>query len=287
MLLTVSQLAAASEALELPLTVESGQRFSIEYVHTKRQQGSAYEGQVRASLEIVDARAEQETMTVTWTTEVVSANGFELDASSPGARDYFVGVPVTVVADADLAPIRLADRDKLQRQLMASELFDGLDAEARQQVGALFSGFNDQGLAALLLKVPGYLSICHNTALVPGEPIEYETELPAPMGDTTIAAIGRYEVDVTDDESARVRYSLSYDPDSVMAFVRAVFTQLPPERRPPEEEIAGIRLQRTDTADCSVSRASGWVTRMTFETTFELPDGERRERYDIDVKRIQ
>ena len=213
----------------------------------------------------------------------MTAGDETVDATTPAAGDLLIGVPILFVTTADLTPVRVVDANALLETISTSRFLDGLDEGTRQRTIALFEDMNEQNFAALLLKVPFYLSLCHGTSLVPGEPVEYQTELAAPIGNATVMANGRYAVDVVDAETARVRYSLSYDPDSVMDLVRTVLAQVDPGRQPSDEELARVRLQKDDRADCTVSRDTGWVTRMSFESRIEVPGRDRAERYEIEV----
>ncbi|MEO0347223.1 MAG: hypothetical protein AAF229_13345 [Pseudomonadota bacterium] len=285
-LLLAPTIALASEPLELPLIVETGQRMQVNYVHTKRQNNEASSGDIRGQLHIIDADSDPGNILVEWQTDSVRVDGVEIDARSPQAADLMIGLPITFIADADLSPKRIFDRPDLMQRLFNAEFFVSIDNATRDKMQDFFANMDDASFAELMLKIPRYLSLCQNTALTPGEPVEFETTFSSPMPGVGIDGNGRYAVEVDSSGRVSVQYSSSYDPDSVKDFVRAFIAQADMENAPSEEEIAQLRIERNDIADCDVDRDSGWVRQMTFASEVIAPDGEQGERYDVDVFRI-
>ncbi|MEO1320544.1 MAG: hypothetical protein AAFV30_08250 [Pseudomonadota bacterium] len=281
-----STIALASEPLELPLVVETGQRMQVNYVHTKRQNDVANSGDIRGQLHVIDADSDPDNLLVEWQTDSVRVNGVEIDARSPQAADLMIGLPITYIADADLTPIRIFDRDDLMRRIFSAEFFAGIDNASREKVRVFMDDMGDDAFAQLLLKMPGYLSLCQGTAFVPGEPVESDTFFPSPIPGVKIAGTVRYVLEVADSGAVKVQYSSSYDPESVKDFLRAAISQGSLENAPSEDEIAAVRFEKTDIANCDIDRNTGWVQRMTFASEVIAPDGEQSERYDIDVFRI-
>ncbi|MEO0951504.1 MAG: hypothetical protein AAFY44_09300, partial [Pseudomonadota bacterium] len=161
-----STIALASEPLELPLVVETGQRMQVNYVHTKRRNDVANSGDIRGQLHVIDADSDPDNLLVEWQTDSVRVNGVEIDARSPQAADLMIGLPITYIADADLTPIRIFDRDDLMRRIFSAEFFAGIDNASREKVRVFMEDMGDDTFAQLLLKMPGYLSLCQGTAFV-------------------------------------------------------------------------------------------------------------------------
>ena len=279
-------LALASEPLELPLIVETGQRMQVNYVHTKRQNDEIRSADVRGQLHIIDADSDPANMLVEWQTDSVRVDGIEIDARSPQAADLMIGLPITYVASEALEPTRIFDRADLMQRIFNAEFFVGIDNAARDQMRDFFAKMDDVSFAQILLKVPGYIAICHDTALIPGEPSEFETSFPSPVPGVTIKGTGRYLVEVDSAGQVTVQLSSTYDPDSIKDMALEMMKQAGAENMPSEEEIAQFKIDRTDITNCDVDRDTGWVQRMTFASEIISPAGEQGERYDVDIFRI-
>lgn len=277
--------AAAAEPLELPLRIENGQRMQLSYTYTKRQNDQTQTAAIQSALYVIDANSDPDNLLIEWVTQSVSANGVKIDSRSPQAADLFIGVPITFVAAADLSPVRIFDREDFMNRLFNAEFFASIDNKSRDGMRTFFMDMEDGPLAQLLLKVPGYLAVCHETALTPGEPTESQTALPSVLPDVAVTATIRYSVDVTDASTANVRYSSTHDPESLKAVFKAMVAKSDAETKPTDEEMDQFRVERTDIADCDVDRDTGWVRRMTFAIEVISPQGEYGERYDIDAFR--
>ncbi|MEO1595973.1 MAG: hypothetical protein AAFS02_12095 [Pseudomonadota bacterium] len=278
--------ALASEPLELPLIVETGQRMQVNYVHTKRQNDEIRSVDVRGQLHIIDADSDPANMLVEWQTDSVRADGFEIDARSPQAADLMIGLPITYVASEALEPLRIFDRDDLMRRIFNAEFLVGVDNASRDKMRDFFANMDDTSFAQILLKVPGYIAICHDTALIPGEPSEFDISFPSPVPGVTIKGTGRYLVEVDSVGAVTVQMSSTYDPESIKEMALVMMKQAGVEDAPSEEEIAQFRIERTDITNCDVDRDTGWVQRMTFASEIITPAGEQGERYDVDIFRI-
>lgn len=291
LVLPIALLAAAStgaaEPLELPLIVETGQRMRLEYQHTRLVNRTPRASKVSATLAVIDADSNPDALIAEWLTESVLLDGTRIDAQSPEAAELMIGVPITFVAGTDLSPARIYDRKALLERMMVAEFYDDVGDEARQGMRSFLENTDDMALAGVLLKVPGYLSICQNSALTPGEPVETATDFATAIPDLVIDATIRYEIIEQDEDTAVLKYSTIHDPDDTKAAFKAFVASANPDVMPSDEELDDAVFERSDTADCDIDRGSGWVRKMTYDSKYVTPFGSQIERYVIRVERIE
>ncbi|MEM7502964.1 MAG: hypothetical protein AAF417_13005 [Pseudomonadota bacterium] len=282
-LMATASVANAQEIVELPLHAQPGDQLLVDYTIERTQNDEQDTGRVSASVVVADVY--DDSFVATWTTTSVSVDGFQIDATSPEAADYFLGVPIRYLAGVDGAPLRIVDKDAFIETLFASSVWAAKSQASVASAAEFFNSLSEEALAKVFLKVPTYMSLCQGTTLPLGERSEFSVDVPSPLGGKPAAAVVSYQLRAVDDRvgSAQVAYEMKLDPDAAKRLTIAMLKQLGVDDVPADDRLDELLIQRNDAADCSVDTGSGWVTAMTYQNEISVADQYRAETYSATV----
>lgn len=279
-----------NEAIEIPFYVDEGDIHTVQYKFTRMRRNAGVEESATAEIAAkIELKAiSEETFDAEWTTLSVSVDGAPAPIEKAVEEGFYIGVPIAYVARYDGAPIEVVDADKIIHSMFADDGPLGtLDNEARKKTRALFTEMDSATLAQVLLRAPTFMSICQSTALVVGELVEYDDELPNAFGGVPFPARGSYLLASVSDEpyAATIEWSQKLDPEKSKEAVMEIVKKLVPAGSGAEidAQLANLTLDISNSATCTIDRESGWVSWMNYRKDVIFGDNGNSEIYEISV----
>lgn len=275
----------AQDVIELPLRVQSGDLLQINYTHERSDNGQSNSANIVGEILIGDV--DEDNFRATWTTISMEVGGYLIDANSPEAPTLMLGIPMRYLADVDGTPIRVENKDELM-DMMIDLLIeisgeDSVNLAAIDQTRALFDSMSDEALATAFLKAPTYLAVCQGAELELGQVNEAEVEIPSPIGGAPVSALVTYSLASIDEQEGRaqIEYRSILDPEGAERLVRDLLAQVAGPEGIPEDELAGLSIERNDSASCEVNIETGLTESVTFVTETKALDQHRTETFVI------
>lgn len=282
-MVTAFRAGFAQESVYLPLALAPGDRFSVEFVHTRTQNDESKTADIVSSILIEEIK--DDGFTASWTTHSVKSDGLTINARHPQAADYLLGVPIRYVADIDGTPVRVVGKSQLLETLLEGPIFESQPRERVTRVRSFIDSMPEEVLAQMFLKVPAYMALCQGTDLVPGIPNETVTQVPSPIGSVPADAEVSYLLDGFDErnELARIEYRLTLDSDGMKKMMLAIIEQADPDKQISQSEIANTVMQRNDSASCDVNVENGLAESVRLTTEIQIAEEVKSESYVISL----
>ncbi len=283
LLIASSGTASGQDPVDLPLVVQPGERLLIEYSHERNNNGQARSANIVGEIAIGDIG--DDSFRATWTTKSVDVGGVRVDTSTPQASTFLLGVPIEYVADYDGTPLRIVDRNRLLDTLLKLPVFNSGNAEAAASMRSFFDSMSEEAMAQSFLKVPSYMALCQGTSLAIGERNEVSVQVPSPLGGAPVDAVVSYLLETFDVQHAKahIEYRLVLDPASAKKLVSDFVERLASSNKSLHSEIAGLSIERNDSASCEVNAESGWTESVRFTTEIKTLDRFNSETFLVSV----
>ena len=195
----------------------------------------------------------------------------------------FIGLPFKFEGAPDGRPIKIHDVASFIDSIPSNKVFAKTTPETRDQVVGLFKSMDEETLAAMMIKVPAFMSICQGNELTLGLTDVSQVSQPSPFGEGTIKTNATLELTSLNKKQgiASIAYTSEFDPDSMNEIIQQFFGKLSSDAPPTDTELADMTISRQDTANCNVDISTGWVQNMTYTTEMTINNQIQSESYDV------
>lgn len=275
----------ASNIVDLPLDVRSGMSVDFDY-EVRRSLNNVREEAIATAQMTID-EVGNPGFAATYTLNSMIANGMRIDSDNRDAMRYFLGAPVNFVADEDGSPLRIADRERLVRDVLASDAFAGAAPELQARISGFLRNGSDLTLTNNFLELPELISRCHGYQLELNVPLQTTVQTPFDLARTVVDAVVTVELTSLDETSrtATIEAGVEIDPVQVQDLVDEFLANsgIAVEDLSNEELETLRTMDYRETTTCTVDIDSGWVRKLTHRSNATAMGQSMGELYKLKV----
>ncbi len=263
----------AQELLSIPLEVKENEKFKIrinkERKDTKDRNVTSH---IMAHYTYAGAilQADELGMTIEWKLEdanvKIKAGRLDEFKGDPNALMQFMKEPIVFDADIFGNPKRFHNYAKMADIIKVAIGDDPQYKSALEYLNKTILSLDDETAARVFLSEAALIGMGQSIETPIGQSVESTQQVPNPLGGPPIDLITILSVKRNDDQNAQFAMTSSFVPDSAAKSIMTVIEGISKSKNIPVEQVrksmSGFSLDRKDEAEFTVSKATGWTTRV-------------------------